>query len=89
VTGWGLCPDHDVLHKQGYIALVEIDPEKSGPPVTGNLFNPVSVYRTGQIAHLKRELFHRVFSADFDEKLPYIFVSVGVIAEVGQSMGEN
>lgn len=32
VTGWGLCPEHERLFKDGYIALVECDPQRSGGP---------------------------------------------------------
>src|SRR5687768_7532768 len=57
ITGWGLCPEDLLLHEQGYVALVECDPEKSGNPREGDTVLPGNAYRTGPVAHLKREMF--------------------------------
>ena len=29
-TGWGLCPEHQKLADDGFVALVECDPQRSG-----------------------------------------------------------
>jgi hypothetical protein len=29
-TGWGLCPEHQKLFEDGFVALVECDPQRSG-----------------------------------------------------------
>ena len=31
-TGWGLCPEHQKLSDDGFVALVECDPQRSGSP---------------------------------------------------------
>ena len=30
--GWGLCPEHQELSDDGFVALVECDPQRSGSP---------------------------------------------------------
>lgn len=29
-TGWGLCPEHQKLFDDGFVALIECDPQRSG-----------------------------------------------------------
>jgi len=53
-TGWGMCPEHQRLRDDGYIALVAIDPERS----KGSMDNP---YRTGEVAHLRASVWPLVF----------------------------
>jgi hypothetical protein len=77
VTGWGLCPEHQQLFTKGFVALVECDPQRSGPP-TGNL-KPEQAYRTGRLAHLKREVFAQVFNVLIADRQPCVFVEPGVI----------
>ena len=60
VTGFGMCPDHEKLRDDGYIALVGADEAKSEFLPNGNV-KPEGAYRTGLVAHLKREAFDRVF----------------------------
>ncbi|OZI30837.1 ATPase [Bordetella genomosp. 10] len=76
-TGWGLCPEHERLFKEGYVALVECDPQRSGSP-SGNL-RPEQAYRTGKLAHLRREVFGRVFNVPIADKQPCVFVEPGVL----------
>lgn len=55
VSGTGICPEHAKLHEDGFIALVEIDPEKSGNP-HNNIVKQQDAYRTGNIAHIRRDV---------------------------------
>lgn len=80
ITGWGLCPEHRQLHEQGFVALVECDPEKSGNPGVGAKISPSRVYRTGKLAHLKREAFVDIFNVAAEPNTPCVFVDPGVIA---------
>src|SRR5215467_9695541 len=32
LTGWGLCPEHQKMNQEGFVALIECDPEKSHTP---------------------------------------------------------
>lgn len=55
ITGWGLCPDHQKLYDDGYIALVGVDPDKTRITETP--------WRTGHVAHLRASRWSEVFSA--------------------------
>jgi len=81
-TGWGLCPEHQRLFSDGFIALVECDPQRSGSPsVSGNL-KPEQAYRTGRLAHLKREAFDKVFNVPIAADQPCVFVEPGVLEQL-------
>jgi len=88
VTGWGLCPQHQALFDDGYIALVECDPEHSGNPSPGDLVKPDKAYRTGRLAHVKRDVFDRLFNVPRNDKLPCVFVEPGVIEKL-QALAEE
>ena len=79
ITGWDLCPEHRRLHEQGYVALVECDPQQSGNPAGGEKALPGYVYRTGRLAHLKREVFVELFNVALEPNLPCVFVDPAVI----------
>jgi hypothetical protein len=46
LTGWGLCPEHQKLYDDGYIALVGCDDAKSPKLPSGNV-DPSQAWRTG------------------------------------------
>ena len=78
VTGNGLCPEHEKLHKDGYIALVECDPEKSS--ITGStVHRPEECYRTGRLAHVKREVAKSLFNITIPNDMPLMYVEPAVI----------
>lgn len=81
VTGWGLCGEHLKLYDDGYIALIGVDESKSGPH--GDTIKPEDAYRTGRIAHVRREVWPRIFDVPLPEKegkpLPCVFVQDAVI----------
>jgi hypothetical protein len=60
VTSFGLCEEHAKLCEQGYIHLVAIDESKSEISADGTI-KPQDAYRTGEIIHMKREVFHNFF----------------------------
>ena len=78
-TGWGLCPEHQRLNSEGFVALVECDPQRSGAPSGDGQMRPEQAYRTGRLAHLKREVFARVFDVAIVAEQPVVFVEPGVI----------
>lgn len=82
-TGWGLCPEHQKLSDDGFVALVECDPQRSGSPA-GHL-KPEQAYRTGRLAHLRRAVFVQVFNMPIDDRQACVFVEPGVIDQL-QSM---
>lgn len=82
LTGWGLCPEHQALFDQGFVALVEFDPARSGSPLPGDRFKPEQAYRTGVLAHLRREVFSEVFRTSLDPQLPMVFVELGTVSKL-------
>ena len=76
-TGWGLCPEHQKLSDDGFVAMVECDPERSGLP--GDRLKTEQAYRTGRLAHLKRGVFATVFNVPVAADQACVFVEPGVI----------
>ncbi len=77
ITGWGFCPEHEELKNQDFIALVEIDPEKSGDLSTAEVF------RTGRLMHIKREVAKHVFNIDLGNA-PLCYIEPGVIEKLAE-----
>ena len=83
-TGWGLCPEHQKLSDDGFVALVECDPQRSGSQAGGRM-KPEQAYRTGRLAHLRRTVFAQVFNVPIEDRQACVFVEPGVIDQL-QSM---
>jgi hypothetical protein len=81
-TAWGLCPMHQQLFDDGFVALLECDVEKSGRPSSGDRLKPEQAYRTGRIAHVKREVFARLFKSPIDARLPAVFIEPGLLEKL-------
>ncbi|AQT08233.1 ATPase [Pseudomonas protegens] len=88
-TGWGLCPEHQKLSDDGFVALVECDPQRSGSPAGGGRVKPEQAYRTGRLAHLKREAFAQVFNVPIAADQPCVFVEPGVIEQLQTMTAAN
>ena len=84
-TGWGLCPEHQKLSDDGFVALIECDPQRSGLPASSARMKPDQAYRTGRLAHVRRTVFPQVFNVSIDDKQTCVFVEPGVIDQL-QSM---
>ncbi|MCD9008269.1 ATPase [Luteimonas sp. XNQY3] len=87
-TGWGLCEEHRRLFDAGYVALVECDPQRSGLKPEAGCLKPEQAWRSGRLAHLKREAFADVFNVPVKDDQACVFVEPGVIAQL-QSMTES
>lgn len=85
VTGWGLCPEHQALFDQGYIAIVAVDEAKSEKTPNGNI-NPAGAYRTGNIAHVRRSVAPRIFNVPFPDDLPLVFCEDEVVTKLRKMM---
>ncbi len=85
-TGWGLCPGHQKLSDDGFVALVECDPQRSGSPANGRM-KPDQAYRTGRLAHLRRAAFTKIFDAPISDDQACVFVEPGVIERLQSMMG--
>ena len=59
VTGMGLCQEHKKLFDDGYVALVEIDPEKS--TINNGVVEFSGAWRTGNVAFIRREQANVMF----------------------------
>lgn len=77
VTGMGLCPDHQEKYDEGFIALVECDQAKT--KIRGDVVQPEEAYRTGNYAHVRKEIWTKIFDTDAPN-LPMVFIEIGVIA---------
>ena len=82
--GWGLCPEHQKLSDDGFVALVECDPQRSGSQASGRM-KPEQAYRTGRLAHLRRPVCSQIFDVPIPDKQACVFVERGVIDRL-QSM---
>lgn len=81
-TGWGLCHEHQKLFDEGFVALIECDPERSGVLAGSTRLEPERAYRTGRVAHLRREAFTQMFNVAIDDGQACVFVEPGVIARL-------
>ena len=79
MTGWSLCAEHQRLFDEGYVALVECDPQRSGLPSAGDRLKPEQAWRTGRLAHVKREAFAKLFNVPLRAEQACMFVDPEVI----------
>jgi hypothetical protein len=73
VTGYGMCPEHQQLFDLGYVAVVGIDEEKSSNTHRGHKLKMEDVWRTGRIAHVRREVYARMFNVEIPDDLPMVW----------------
>lgn len=85
LTGWDLCSEHQKLFEDGFVALVECDPRRSGASAGATRMKPEQAYRTGRIAHLRRAVFAEVFNLPIETTQVCVFVEPGIIDRL-QSM---
>jgi len=78
-TGFGLCPADQDKADQGWIALVEVDPEKSfagsgqaGVKSANQVMKPQDAYRTSRIIHIKKATFEKVFNVPSDQPVCFL-----------------
>lgn len=60
VTGFGICPEEQSYIDDGYVIIVEIDLDKSGSAP----YTPEKVYRTGQIARIRKHVAEQLFNME-------------------------
>lgn len=81
VTGWSLCPEHEKLYADGYVALVAVDEKQSGFPMA-----PDNVYRTGAIMHVRGEALKQIVNVPIEKSPgvlhPFMFVQAEVIDKI-------
>lgn len=81
VTGESLCKDCSAQAAKGFIALIEIDPAKSGSPNHNQRVSSEHAYRTGNVAWLRKSVAEQVFEGNLmpDADRPFVFVEPGLI----------
>lgn len=79
-TGYGMCEEHQRLFDEGYIALIGVENSDPGK----DTLKMEEAYRTGEVCHLKKDLFNQIFNVEVDEELPLVFVDAQVIAHLQQ-----
>lgn len=85
VTGWGLCPEHEKLFNEGYIALVEA----KSPSIACSHLTPDKADRTGVVVHIRRGVACQIFNVAIPENLDMLFVEVGVVDKIKAMVGED
>ena len=70
--GWALCPEHERLRTEGYIALIEVRNESKGLEEAD---------RTGAIAHIHAGAWPHIFNQPLPDK-GIAFVQEGVITQL-------
>ena len=77
-TGQGLCPEHQELYDQGYVALVEVSNQKDDGSTT---LKQEDAVRTGRIIHVRRECLN------IRDDMPTAFVDMQVIDLIAEQAG--
>lgn len=78
VTGYGVCPKHQKLADEGYVALVG-----ALPPTSGDSVKPDDINRTGELVHIRKELFNKLFTITLDpSKVPMVVVDSELISKL-------
>ena len=84
LTGWGLCGDCQKRHDDGYVALVACD-ESASVLETDETIKLEGAHRTGQVAHIRRAIWDRVFDVPAPDG-PMVFCGAGVVEELAKMM---
>ena len=72
-VGMGICPEVEEFFAKGYVALIEIDPAKSGGGNDKKL-SPKDAYRTGNIAYLKRDVLKELFTVPLEDSQNIVYI---------------
>ena len=86
LTGWGMCPVHMKLYDDGYIALIECDEKYSA--IVNNRVQPEEAYRTGTVAHIRKEIFTQIFDTSVPEQ-GIAFVEKAVIEKIQELQNQS
>lgn len=84
LTGWGLCPEHQKLADDGYIALIAVDAARSA--TKNGAITLEGAWRTGAVAHIRRSAWPNLF----DMPLPdgaLAFIEQAAFDELEQRAG--
>ena len=88
LTGAGLCPEHQKLYDEGYVALVGVDASQSHISANDSI-KPEDAYRTGDVAHVRRTVVARIFNVPIADDIPLVFCEPAVITKLQEMMGTS
>jgi hypothetical protein len=86
LTGYGLCQECQKHYDNGFVAIVGVDPNKSG--TRNDTLKLEDAYRTGRIAHVRRTAARQVFDVIIPDDMVMMFADDAVI-DVLKSMVEG
>ena len=78
VTGRGLCPEHQKLFDEGYIALVAVEQPNDGR----THLKQEEAKRTGALAHLRRTVANEIFGTTLPDNLAMVFCEEELISKL-------
>lgn len=81
VTGMSMCAQCQKLSDDGYVALVVCDPTKSVITERADKSHnckPGDAHRTGEIAHVRRTAFNKIFDVPIADNVPLVFIEPAV-----------
>jgi hypothetical protein len=84
ITGYGVCPEDQKMVDKGYVALVEIDPLKSGTEPTVE-----TAWHTGAVVWVRRTAVKKIFShmdVLVKGKSPMAYIDPEVTAKLKEMM---
>ena len=75
VTGMSLCEEHDKLFKEGYVALIVVNPPENLNDVSHEeKLSLIDAERTGDLCHVRRSVFNDMMNANIEDNTPLIFI---------------
>ena len=77
--GWKMCPEHQKLYDDGYIALIEVTNVPSG-------FK--DALRTGQIAHVRASAWPKIFDCE-TPPVGVAFAEIGLFEKLKQKVEDH
>lgn len=78
-AGWTMCPEHQKLYDEGYIALIEVNGKPDGLATAD---------RTGRVAHVRASAWPKIFNSPVPEH-GLGFAEVGLFAILEQRMEDH
>lgn len=85
LTGHSLCPEHQKLADDGYIALVVV----SNSQTSSNL-KPKDATPTGEFMHIKVEAFKKLFNTEVDtSKVPMVYAEPELLKLIEKDINEH
>ena len=79
VTHEALCPEHQEMFDDGFIALVEVEDthHKGGKRVPITEPN-----RTGRLVHIKKDVFDNLITENVDDSMPLVFMAIDAVEHI-------